>query len=125
MFDYSALKEFVKNNPDVPAKEAAEKFGCTLQKVYTARYSVGVSKPITMQKKKGLKVVRKSTLDAKDNRIEELEKELEEWRSGVKTEIRYIATPDQVSAVKHLECQLLDAKAVIAYLEGRLRGTSV
>jgi hypothetical protein len=129
MFDYAPLKEFVKEHPDAPAKEAAEKFGCTLQKVYTARHAVGVSKPVTMQKKKRLKVVRKTTLDAKDQRIQELEKELVDWAVDLENEKQRIwetAERGFHGLVASLQEELMQAKAVIVYLEKKVaHGASV
>ena len=119
------LKEYVKDNPDEPVAETVSKFGVTKQHVYNARHDVGVSKPITMSKMKRLKVVRKSTLEDKDARIAELEKQVEMLKTSPNQEVRYVATPDQISAVRRLESELLDAKAIIAYLERKLNGTSV
>ena len=131
MFDYTLLKEFVKENPDAPAKEAAEKFGCTLQNVYTARHAVGVSKPVTMQKKKRLKVVRKSTLSLKDREIKRLQDELvvanqvnkslhkgkkksdgeKDWQAEYEFAVLHI---------KKIERILGEHKVVIGYLEHQL-----
>jgi len=72
-----------------------------------------------------LQVVRKKTLVEKDQRIVELEKQIEMLKISPNQEIRYVATPDQISAVRRLESELLDAKAIIAYLERRLNGTPV
>lgn len=132
------LIDFVRDNPNMPTTEIVERFGCTKQHVYTARHSAGVSKPLTMSKKKRLKVVRKSTLDVKDARIEELEKQVEMLKISPNVEVQYVATPDQVSAVikleKHIEAldkQIIGYKAVINYLEHQLsamaerHGTSV
>jgi hypothetical protein len=135
MMTRTELKEYVKVNPDEPVAETVSKLGVSKQHVYNARHDVGVSKPITMSKKKRLKVVRKSTLEDKDARIAELEKQVEmlkinpnqevRYIPAPEPEIRYIATPDQISAVRSLESKLVDAKAIIAYLEGKLDGASV
>ena len=119
------LKEYVKDNPDEPVAETVSKFGVTKQHVYNARHDVGVSKPITMSKMKRLKVVRKSTIEDKDARIAQLEKQVEMLKISPNQEVRYVATPDQISAVRRLESELLGAKAIIAYLERKLNGTSV
>ena len=74
---------------------------------------------------KRLKVVRKSTIEDKDARIAQLEKQVEMLKISPNQEVRYVATPDQISAVRRLESELLGAKAIIAYLERKLNGTSV
>lgn len=125
MLDREALREFVKANPDMPCLDVAELFECTKQQVYHARHEAGVAKPVTMPKKKRLKVVRKSTLEDKDARIAELTAQVEMFKVAPNTEVRYIPTPDQVSAVRKLEQELIAAKAVISYLEGKLYGASV
>ena len=129
MFDYSELKEFVLANPDVATKDVVEKFNCTSQQVYTARHAVGVSKPVTMQKKKRLKVVRKTTLDAKDQRIQELEKELVDWAVDLENEKQRIwetAERGFHGLVASLQEELMQAKAVIVYLEKKVaHGASV
>jgi len=125
MMTRTELKEYVKVNPDESVAETVSKLGVSKQHVYNARHDVGVSKPITMSKKKRLKVVRKSTLEDKDARIAELEKQVEMLKVSPNQEVRYIATPDQISAVKRLEAELIDAKAIIAYLERKLNGASV
>jgi hypothetical protein len=109
----------------MPCADVATLFECPKQQVYHARHDVGVSKPVTMSKKKRLKVVRKSTIEDKDARIAQLEKQVEMLKVSPNQEIRYIATPDQISAVRRLEAELVDAKAIIAYLERKLNGTSV
>ncbi len=135
MLDRLALKDFVKANPEMPCADVATLFECPKQQVYHARHDVGVSKPVTMTKKKRLKVVRKSTIEDKDARIAQLERQVEmlkvnpnqevRYIPAPEPEIRYIATPDQISAVKRLEAELVDAKAIIAYLERKLDGASV
>ena len=131
------LQEFVKAHSEMPSGEVAELFNCSRQDVYHARHNAGVSKPITMTRKKRLKVVRKSTIDNKDARIEELEKQIDMLKIAPNVEVKYVATPDQVSAVaaleKHIESldkQIIGYKAVINYLEHQLalaaqHGTSV
>ena len=125
MLDRLALKDFVKANPEMPCVDVATLFECPKQQVYHARHDVGVSKPVTMTKKKRLKVVRKSTIEDKDARIAELEKQVEMLKVNPNQEVRYIATPDQMSAVRRLEAELVDARAIIAYLERKLDGASV
>jgi hypothetical protein len=125
MLDREALKEFVKANPDMSCADVAVLFECSKQKVYHARHDAGVSKPVTMSKKKRLKVVRKSTLEDKDARIAELTAQVEMLKVAPNTEVRYIATPEQLSAVRKLEQELVASKAIITYLEGKLYGASV
>ncbi len=125
MMNRTELREYVKDNPDEPVDETVSKFGVSKQHVYNARHDAGVSKPITMSKMKRLKVVRKSTIEDKDARIAQLEKQVEMLKISPNQEVRYVATPDQISAVRRLESELLDAKAIIAYLERKLNGTSV
>jgi len=135
MVNHTELREFVKDNPDMKTEEIVERFGCTKQNVYSARHDVGVAKPLTMSKMKRLKVVRKSTINGKDARIEELEKQVEMLKISPNVEVKYVATPDQISAVnkleKHIEAldkQIIGYKAVINYLEHQLaaqHGTSV
>jgi len=129
MFDYSELKEFVLANPDVATKDVVEKFNCTSQQVYTARHAVGVSKPSTMPKKKRLKVVRKATMDAKDQRIQELEGELRTWMGSWEAEMERIwdaAEAKYQTALAKSQDELTQAKAVIAYLEKKVaHGASV
>lgn len=129
MFDYSELKEFVLANPDAATKDVVKKFNCTSQQVYTARHAVGVAKPVTMQKKKRLKVVRKTTLDAKDQRIQELEKELVDWAVDLENEKQRIwetAERGFHGLVASLQEELMQAKAVIVYLEKKIaNGASV
>lgn len=131
------IQEFVKAHPEMPSGDVAALFNCSRQHVYHARHSVGVSKPVTMTRKKKLKVVRKSTIDNKDARIEELEKQIDMLKIAPNVEVKYVATPDQVSAVAALEKriesldkQIIGYKAVINYLEHQLasaaqHGTSV
>jgi hypothetical protein len=122
------LKQYVKDNPDEPVAETVSKFGVTKQNVYNARHAAGVSVPTAKPKrspKAGLRVIRKKTLTDKDHRIAELEKQIEMLKISPNQEVRYVATPDQVSAVRRLEAELLDAKAIIAYLERKLNGTPV
>lgn len=97
MTNRTELKEFVKNNPDVPTAEVAEKFGCTNQNVYSARHDVGVSKPLTMTKMKRLKVVRKSTIVSKDARIAQLERQIEALQYD---SVRVQELTDQVAMLK-------------------------
>ena len=131
MFDYSKLKEFVLANPDVATKDVVEKFNCTSQQVYTARHAVGVAKPVTMQKKKRLKVVRKSTLSLKDREIKRLQDELvvanqvnkslhkgkkksdgeKDWQAEYEFAVLHI---------KKIERILGEHKVVIGYLEHQL-----
>ena len=122
MVNQQELIEFVKQNPDMKGKDVAEKFQCKIHDVYNARYKAGVSARYTMSKKKGLKVVRKSTLDAKDARIEELENRVEELESSTgstDSSVRdWKAEFDlAVLHIKKLERILGEHKVVIGYLE--------
>ena len=123
------LKEYVKDNPDEPVAETVSKFGVTKQHVYNARHDVGVSKPITMSKKKRLKVVRKSTIEDKDARIAELEKQVEMLKTSpnekTTSHVDNKTVIDLINRARNFETELLDAKAIIAYLERKLNGTSV
>ena len=123
------LKEYVKDNPDEPVAETVSKFGVTKQHVYNARHDVGVSKPITMSKKKRLKVVRKSTIEDKDARIAELEKQVEMLKTSpnekTTSHVDNKTVIDLINRARKFETELLDAKAIIAYLERKLNGTSV
>lgn len=131
MLDRNALKEFVKNNPDVPTKEIAEKFECTRQNVWTARHAVGVAKKSTMPKKRGLKVVRKSTLIDKDNEIKRLTEELDAANKINKELHKNSQKPDTgkdweseynlaVLHIHKLERLLEERKVVLGYLEYQL-----
>ena len=123
------LKEYVKINPDEPVAETVSKLGVSKQHVYNARHDVGVSKPITMSKKKRLKVVRKSTIEDKDARIAELEKQVEMLKTSpnekTTSHVDNKTVIDLINKARKFETELLDAKAIIAYLERKLNGTSV
>jgi hypothetical protein len=129
MMTRTELKEYVKDNPDEPVAETVSKFGVTKQHVYNARHDVGVSKPITMSKKKRLKVVRKSTIEDKDARIAELEKQVEMLKTSpnekTTSHVDNKTVIDLINRARKFETELLDAKAIIAYLERKLNGTSV
>jgi hypothetical protein len=123
------LKEYVKVNPDEPVAETVSKLGVSKQHVYNARHDVGVSKPITMSKKKRLKVVRKSTIEDKDARIAELEKQVEMLKTSpnekTTSHVDNKTVIDLINRARKFETELLDAKAIIAYLERKLDGASV
>ena len=129
MMNRTELKDYVKDNPDEPVAETVSKFGVTKQHVYNARHDVGVSKPITMSKKKRLKVVRKSTIEDKDARIAELEKQVEMLKTSpnekTTSHVDNKTVIDLINRARKFETELLDAKAIIAYLERKLNGTSV
>ena len=128
MLDRLALKDFVKANPEMPCADVADLFECQKQHVYHARHNVGVSKPVTMTKKKRLKVVRKSTLEDKDARIAELEKQVEMLKINPNEKTNHVDKKFAVGLInqaRKFETELLDAKAIIAYLEGKLDGASV
>jgi hypothetical protein len=123
MLDYAPIKEFVKKNPEAPAKDVAKKFGCTLQNVYTARHAAGVSKPLTMTKKKRLKVVRKSTLDDHIAEIRSLREQLKVSDSATKTDDGKDWKAEYDLAVLHIkkiERLLAERQVVIGYLEHQL-----
>ena len=50
---------------------------------------------------------------------------MEVLKNTPNTEYKYVPTPEQLSAARRLEAELLDAKAVIAYLEKRAYGSPV
>lgn len=125
------LKEFVKKNPDAPTDDVVALFGCSKQNVYQARHNAGVSKKLTMTKKKRLAVVRKSTIENKDTRIAELEKQIEQlkispneksvesdWKNKHDGAMHHIA--ELTGVLDKLEKQIIGYKAVINYLEHQL-----
>jgi hypothetical protein len=143
MVNHAELREFVKDNPDMKTEEIVERFGCTKQNVYSARHDVGVAKPLTMSKMKRLKVVRKSTIDSKDARIEQLQalvdqmtnspiQKVAESISDSETMQKYNAAVYHINhlekKVDGFEKQIIGYKAVINYLEHQLaaaHGSSV
>lgn len=128
MIKLPELKAYVKEHPNQPVAEIAQNFGVSKQFVYNARHRAGVSNPTPKPKrspKAGLQVVRKKTLAEKDQRIAELEKQVEMLKISPNQEVKYVPTPDQLSAVRKLETQLAEAKTIIAYLERKLDGTPV
>ena len=129
MSNFEELIAFVKENPTMQGKVVAEKFQCKIHDVYNARYKAGVSARYTMSKKKGLKVVRKTTLSAKDQRIQELEKELADWSADIENEKQRIwetAERGFHGLIASLQEELVQAKAVIVYLEKKIaHGASV
>lgn len=129
MMNRTELREYVKDNPDEPVDETVSKFGVSKQHVYNARHDAGVSKPITMSKMKRLKVVRKSTIEDKDARIAELEKQVEMLKTSpnekITSHVDNKTVIDLINRARKFETELLDAKAIIAYLERKLNGTSV
>ena len=82
-----------------------------------------------MSKKKRLKVVRKSTIEDKDARIAELEKQVEMLKTSpnekTTSHVDNKTVIDLINRARKFETELLDAKAIIAYLERKLNGTSV
>ncbi len=128
MIRLSELTAYVKDHPNQPVAEISQNFGVTKQFVYNARHRAGVSTPMPKPKrspKAGLQIVRKKTLTEKDKRIAELEKQVEMLKISPNQEVKYVPTPDQLSAVRRLEAQLAEAKTIIAYLERKLDGTTV
>jgi hypothetical protein len=74
-YDYTKLVEYMRANPLQSIGQIAAAVGCDRQYVYNVRHRSGISKKVTMPKRKKLQVVRKTTLTAKDTRIAELEQE--------------------------------------------------
>lgn len=128
MSKFTEVRKYVKENPNESVAVVASKFDVGKQFVYNARHREGVSVPAPKPQrspKAGLKIVRKRTLIEKDKRIAELEKQIETLKTSPNQQVRYVATPDQVSAVRKLEQELVAAKAVISYLEGKFYGAPV
>lgn len=134
----TSLRDFVKENPDMPVAEVCAKFNCSKQNVYIARYDAGVTKPNLKLRAKpakpGLKTVRNQTLLSKERKIKELSERVAELTDQLdmmktspnqKSEVLYIPTPDQLSLIPKLEKDLVAANAIIAYLEGKLYGSPV
>lgn len=116
--------EIVKQNPQLSATEIVKKFNCDMARVHHARSELGLAQ------KRPFAPRNRSAKSAKfaaysKQRIEELEKEVQMLKTNPNVQIKYVATPEQLSAVRKIEAELLDAKAVISYLEKRLYGTSV
>lgn len=116
--------EIVRANPTMGAHEIVKQFNCDLGRVNHARSELG------MTQKRPFAPRNRSAKSAQlaaysKQRIEELEKEVQMLKTSPNTEIKYVATPEHLSAARRLEAELLDAKAVIAYLEKRLYGTPV
>lgn len=127
----SEVVVLIKNNPEATINDFVDKFNCDRQRVYHARSIVGVNKrrASTAPKKAGLKTVRSSTLDAKDQRIQELEGELRTWMGSWEAEMERIwdaAEAKYQTALAKSQDELTQAKAVIAYLEKKVaNGASV
>jgi hypothetical protein len=97
--------------------------------LHHARSVLGISKKRPFAKRKtgvkppGLKTVRTSTIDAKDKRIAELEKELIDWLNEFEIEKQKIWENTErgfKGLVDNLQEELMQAKAVIAYLEKKV-----
>jgi len=117
------ILEIVKQNPTMKAIQISKQFKCDLSRVHHARSELGLSdKRPYVPRKRTPNVFKEEQLK---QRIEELLKETEMLKTHPNQEIRYVPTPEQISAARKLETELLEAKAVIAYLEKRLYGTSV
>ena len=116
--------EIVKANPTMGAHEIVKQFNCDLGRVNHARSELGMSQKRPFAPRGGAS--KRAQLAAySKRRIEELEKEVQMLKINPNTEIKYVPTPDHLSAARRLEAELLDAKAVIAYLEKRAYGTPV
>ena len=116
--------EIVKANPTMSAHEIVKQFNCDLGRVNHARSELGLSQKRPFAPRNRL--AKNAQLAAySKRRIEELEKQVEMLKTSPNTEIKYVATPEHLSAARRLEAELLDAKAVIAYLEKRAYGTPV
>ena len=121
--------ELVKLNPEVTTDDFVNKFNCDRGRVHHARSVLGISKKRTFAKRKtgvkppGLKTVRTSTIDAKDKRIAELEKELTDWLNEFEKEKQKIWENTErgfKGLVDKLHEDLMQANAVIAYLEKKV-----
>jgi len=135
------VRAFVRQNPTMSPIDISKAIGCDRGRAYNARCVEGVSKPTprfnSIAPKAGLKTVRISTLQAKDSRIAELEEELLELKTRpefVKPEptilerITYVQTDKSIeleAKVEKLISELVEARAVISYLEKKLHGTPV
>jgi predicted RNase H-like nuclease (RuvC/YqgF family) len=127
--------ELVKLYPEKTADDFVTSFNCDRARVHHARSVLGLSQKRPFAKRRngvkppGLKTVRTSTLDAKDKRIEELEKELADWLNEFEKEKEKLWKNTEhrfEHLVGKLHEELMQAKAVIAYLEKKVaNGTSV
>jgi len=135
------VRAFVRLNPEMQPSQIAKTINCDLGRAYNARCMEGVSRPTprfnSAPQKAGLKVVRSSTLEAKDKRIAELEDEILELKTRpdfakpeptIIERIKFV--PSEPSAeleaeVVKLRAELSEARVVISYLEKKLHGTSV
>ena len=116
--------EIVRRNPTLDAHTIVRQFNCDLGRVNHARSELGIAKKRPFAPRN--RSAKSAQLAAySKRRIEELEKEVQMLKTSPNTEIKYVATPEHLSAARRLEAELLDAKAVIAYLEKRLYGTPV
>ena len=122
--------QIVKLNPTLTTTELVQKFGIDRGRAYHARSELGVAKKrLNPKRVSGLKTVRTSTLDAKDKRIAELEKELADWLDEFEKEKQKLWETTErrfENLVGKLHEELMQAKAVIAYLEKKVaNGTSI
>ena len=84
--------ELVKLHPEKTADDFVTSFNCDRARVHHARSVLGLSQKRPFAKRRngvkppGLKTVRTSTLDAKDKRIAELEKEIANTKVNKRTE---------------------------------------
>jgi hypothetical protein len=116
--------EIVRQNPTLNAHTIVQKFKCDLGRVNHARSELGIAqkRPFAPRNRSA----KSAELAAySKRRIDELEKQVEILKTNPNTEIKYVPTPEHLSAARRLEAELLDAKAVIAYLEKRTYGSSV
>ena len=116
--------EIVRQNPTLDAHTIVKQFNCDLGRVNHARSELGIAQKRPFARRNKMAQSTKLAAYSK-RRIEELEKEVEMLKTNPNTEIKYVATPDHLSAARRLETELLDAKAVIAYLEKRTYGSPV
>ena len=135
------VRAFVRQNPAMQPIDIAKAIGCDRGRAYNARCVEGVSRPTprfnSIAPKAGLRTVRLSTLKAKDDRIAQLEDEVLELKTRpdfVKPEpailerITYVQTDASIeleAKLEKLRAELVEARAVISYLEKKLHGTPV
>jgi len=145
----SEIRDFLKQHPTMPNEDVIAVIGCDRGRLYAAREAIGISQkrvPVEQHSLSKLKTVRLVTLQAKDDRIALLEKQVEALRlDNPQAEIHFVESSGEkewkskldaaVHHINHLEKhiesidkQITGYKAVINYLEHQLaakHGTSV
>jgi len=135
------VRAFVRKNPTMQPAEIVKAINCDWGRACNARHLEGVTRPSprfnSVALKAGLRTVRISTIKAKDDRIAQLEDEVLELKTRpdfVKPEptilerVTYVQTDASIELEAKLEklcAELVEARAVISYLEKKLHGTSV